>query len=165
MIRDSLDCTAEKPNSSCLLPADSPFSLDLGAELLGMGEGGAQVALNLQQRHLNNWKVAHGGVIATLLDVAMSMAGRSLNPEALSGVTVDMSVSFLQPAGVQGDRIVAKGRAFHRSATMVFCDSELWNGDKMVARAMGTFKYLRRLEAGVRMAEKPAIPTTPCPKN
>lgn len=125
-----------------------------------MGDGCAQVALTLQQRHLNNWHVAHGGIIMTLLDVAMSLAGRSLNPEALAGVTVDMNVSFLQPAGIEGERIVAQGRAFHRSLTMVFCDSDLWNGDKMVAKAMGTFKYLRRLDAGVRITEHATEHTT-----
>jgi len=133
-------------------PADIPFLHDLGAELLGIGNGGAQVALNLGKRHLNSWQVAHGGIIMTLLDVAMSMAGRSLNPEARSGVTVDMSVSFLQPAGLQGERIVARGHAIHRSTTMVFCEGELWNGDSMVAKAMGTFKYLKRLDAGGRIS-------------
>jgi acyl-CoA thioesterase len=46
--------------------------------------------LQLHARHLNSWNVAHGGVIMTLLDVAMAVAGRSLDPSAGGGVTVEM---------------------------------------------------------------------------
>ena len=123
-----------------------PFLVDLGVELLSMENGEAQVALNLQERHVNGWQVTHGGVTMTLLDVAMALAGRSLEPQAIDGVTVEMKTSFLQPAGKAGERIVAKGKAFHRTMTLCFCDGELWNGDRLVAKAMGTFKFLKRLD-------------------
>ena len=125
-------------------PSDIPFLSDLGVEFLGMGNGEAQVALTLAARHCNSWHVAHGGVIMTLLDVVMSMAGRSLDPDARGGVTVEMKTSFMQPAGNAGTRIVARGRAFHRSTTMVFCEADLWNEERLVAKAMGTFKYIKR---------------------
>lgn len=128
-------------------PTEIPFLRELGVEFLEMGNGEALIALNLEQRHMNSWHVVHGGVIMTLLDVAMSMAGRSLDPNARGGVTVEMKTSFLQPGGQPGGRILAKGKAFHRSTTMCFCEGELWNGDKLVAKAMGTFKYLKRLDA------------------
>jgi acyl-CoA thioesterase len=135
-------------------PIEIPFLNDLGVEFLGMGDGEAQVALNLSQRHMNSWRVTHGGVTMTLLDVVMSMAGRSLDPDARGGVTVEMKTSFLQPGGKPGNRIVAKGKAFHRSTTMCFCEGEVWNGDKLVAKAMGTFKYLKRLDAGRKMEQE-----------
>jgi uncharacterized protein (TIGR00369 family) len=103
---------------------------------------------------MNSWQVTHGGVTMTLLDVVMSMAGRSLDPDARGGVTVEMKTSFLQPGGKPGSRIVAKGKAFHRSTTMCFCEGEVWNGDKLVAKAMGTFKYLKRLDAGRKMDQE-----------
>lgn len=132
-------------------PVEIPFLNDLGVEFLGMGNGEAQIALNLSVRHMNSWMVTHGGVIMTLLDVAMSMAGRSLEPEARGGVTVEMKTSFLQPGGKPGGRIIAKGKAFHRSTTICFCEGEVWNGDKLVAKAMGTFKYLKRLDVARKM--------------
>ncbi len=132
-------------------PVDIPFLQELGVEFLSMGNGEAQVALDLGQRHMNSWMVTHGGVTMTLLDVVMSMAGRSFDPEARGGVTVEMKTSFLQPAGKPGGRIVAKGKAFHRSTTMCFCEGELWDGDKLVAKAMGTFKYLKRLDVAKKM--------------
>jgi acyl-CoA thioesterase len=132
-------------------PVEIPFLHDLGVEFLGMGNGEAQVALDLLPRHMNSWQVTHGGVTMTLLDVVMSMAGRSLDPDARGGVTVEMKTSFMQPGGTPGGRIVAKGKAFHRSTTMCFCEGEVWSGDKLVAKAMGTFKYLKRLDVAKKI--------------
>ncbi|HTN65600.1 MAG TPA: PaaI family thioesterase [Burkholderiaceae bacterium] len=128
-------------------PPDIPFLHDLGVEFLGMADGRAQVALDLQPRHMNSWHVVHGGITMTLLDVVMAMAGRSLDANARGGVTIEMKTSFLQPAGSDGERIVAKGHAYHRTTTMCFCEGEIWNGEQLVAKAMGTFKFLKRLDA------------------
>lgn len=133
-------------------PVAIPFLDDLGVEFLGMGNGEAQVALTLEERHMNSWHVTHGGLTMTLLDVAMAMAGRSQNPDAHASVTVEMKTSFLQAGGTPGNRIVAKGKILHRSTTMCFCEGEVWNGDKLVAKAMGTFKYLKRIDAARRMS-------------
>jgi acyl-CoA thioesterase len=132
-------------------PADIPFLSDLGVEFLGMENGEAAVAINLLPRHMNSWHVTHGGVTMTLLDVVMSMAGRSLDPDARGGVTIEMKTSFLQPGGHPGSRLIAKGKAVHRSTTICFCEGELWNGDKLVAKATGTFKYLKRLDVAKKM--------------
>lgn len=131
--------------------SDIPFLNEIGVEILHMQDGHASVALTLEERHMNSWKVAHGGLVMTLLDVAMAMAGRSLHPEAKGGVTIEMKTSFLQPAGKAGERVIATGHAFHRSTTMCFCEGEVRNGDKLAAKAMGTFKYLRRLDVAKKM--------------
>jgi acyl-CoA thioesterase len=122
-------------------PAEIPFLHDLGVEFMGMADGRAEVALTLQPRHM------------TLLDVVMSMAGRSLDPDARGGVTIEMKTSFMEPGGRAGGRIVARGHAFHRSRTMCFCEGELWDGERLVAKAMGTFKYLKRTDAGPRIEQ------------
>jgi acyl-CoA thioesterase len=118
-----------------------PFIKELGVEFVSAGEGRSVVALNLEPWHLNSWSVAHGGVIMSLLDVAMAVAGRSLEAHAGGGVTVEMKTSFLQPAK-EGSRLIVSGRAFHRSSTMAFCEGEVRDGeDRLIAKAMGTFKY------------------------
>lgn len=131
---------------------DVPFLDDLGLELLDAPPGEGRVALDLQPRHLNSWHVAHGGVLMTMLDIAMAVAGRSLDPEARGGVTVEMKTSFLQP-GPAGARLVATGRAFHRSTTMSFCEGEVRDADqRLIAKSMGTFKILKRRDAASRRA-------------
>lgn len=141
-----MDTTTSQP-----FPINIPFLDDLGAKVLGVADGEATLALDLLPRHMNGWQVTHGGVTMTLLDVVMSLAGRSLNPDARGGVTIEMKTSFLQPGGTPGGRIIAKGRAFHRSTTMCFCEGEVWNGDKLVAKAMGTFKCLKRLDVAKKL--------------
>lgn len=129
----------------------NPFLHDLGVEFLEMEDGHARLSLDLTERHMNSWQITHGGVIMTMLDVVMAMAGRSLHEDLKGVVTVEMKTSFLQPGGVAGGRIEACGKAFHQSTTMCFCEGEVWNGDRLVAKAMGTFKYLRRLKSGENM--------------
>jgi acyl-CoA thioesterase len=120
-----------------------PFVKDLGIEIVSADNGRAVVALDLTPRHLNSWSVAHGGVLMTLLDLAMAAAGRSLDPAAGGGVTVEMKTSFVQPANA-GTRLLASAHAFHRSNTMAFCDGEVRDTDeRLIAKAMGTFKYLK----------------------
>jgi acyl-CoA thioesterase len=120
-----------------------PFIQELGVEFLSAADGKSLLALNLEPWHLNSWSVAHGGVLMSLLDVAMAVAGRSLDSEAGGGVTVEMKTSFLQPAKA-GTRLLVSGHAFHRSASLAFCDGEVRDtGDRLIAKAMGTFKYRR----------------------
>ena len=120
---------------------DIPFVKDLGIEFISAENGHAVLALDLAARHLNSWSVAHGGVLMTLLDVAMAVAGRSLDPTAGGGVTVEMKTNFLQPANA-GTRLTASAHAYHRSSSLAFCDGEVRDADgRLVAKAMGTFKY------------------------
>jgi uncharacterized protein (TIGR00369 family) len=124
--------------------ADIPFINELGVEFLSADAGRGTIALQLHPRHLNSWNVAHGGVIMTLLDVAMAVAGRSLDPSAGGGVTVEMKTSFVQP-GLAGTRLTASGHAFHRSSTMAFCEGEVRDEQgRLIAKSMGTFKYIRQ---------------------
>jgi uncharacterized protein (TIGR00369 family) len=124
-------------------PDDIPFIKDLGVELISAEHGRSVLALDLTGRHLNSWSVAHGGVLMTLLDVAMAVAGRSLDPSAGGGVTVEMKTSFMQPAKA-GSRVLASAHAFHRAGTLAFCEGEIRDAaDRLIARAMGTFKFLK----------------------
>lgn len=124
-----------------------PFIEDMGVEFLDAPAGRSQVALQLERRHLNSWNVAHGGVIMTLLDAAMAVAGRSLDANLGAGVTVEMKTSFMQPASA-GGRLIASGYAAFHSTTMAFCEGEVRDlQGRLIAKAMGTFKFMRRRTA------------------
>ena len=128
-----------------------PFLADLGLEVIRMVDGESEVALDLSLRHTNSWQVMHGGVTMTLLDVCMARAARSLDPESTGAATIEMKVSFFQPGGQVNNRMIAKGRVLHKSTTLYYCEGEVWNGDKLVAKAMGTFKTIKRRDIAKRM--------------
>lgn len=115
-------------------------------ELLSMAGGVAEVRLALKPEHANSHQVAHGGLIMTLLDVAMAHAARSIQTDAGEpdhGVlTIEMKTSFFSPG--QGT-LRAVGRLLHRTASMAFCEGTVFadGASQPCAHATGTFKYLR----------------------
>jgi uncharacterized protein (TIGR00369 family) len=136
-------------------PLVIPFVEELGLELHRCENGHAEVQVDLETAHLNSWEVAHGGVLMTMLDVAMAHAARSLHakePGQGPGlVTVEMKTSFMRPA--EG-RLVAKAALLHRSTTMAFCEGSVFDEDHhLCAHATGTFKYLRKLPTKHRAAK------------
>ena len=122
-----------------------PFVEGIGCELQRFDGGHAEVTLTLNENHTNSFGVAHGGLMMTLLDVAMAHAARSLRLDAQGqspgAVTIEMKTSFTRP-GV--GRIRAVGSVVHRTATLVFCEGKVFDEyDRLCAHATGTFKYLR----------------------
>jgi uncharacterized protein (TIGR00369 family) len=130
-------------------PVRIPFVEQMGLELHRFDGGHAEVQVDVEQAHLNSWEVAHGGVLMTLLDVAMAHAARSHHAndpgQGPGVVTVEMKTTFMRPA--EG-RLVAKGKLLHRSTTMAFCEGSVFDAEHaLCAHATGTFKYLRQLPA------------------
>jgi uncharacterized protein (TIGR00369 family) len=78
----------------------------------------------------------HGGIIATLLDEAMSKLNRPLNVLAM---TRNLSVNYLKPAPL-GVELRLVGRHVRRDGRKIFHTAELMDGDGMVlARGEGFF--------------------------
>lgn len=125
---------------------ESPFVDSLGVQLIKATDGASEVLMPLADGHLNTWGIAHGGVTMTLADVALAMAARSLAGDGIGVVTVEMKVNFMQPG--RGE-LRAFGRVLHRSTTMAYCEGEIRDSEgHFVAKALGTFKYMRRLAVG-----------------
>lgn len=139
--------------SPIAFPIRIPFVEELGLELHGFGDGKAELRLDLDEAHLNSWQVAHGGVLMTMLDVAMAHAARSLHehdPSQGRGVaTIEMKTTFMRPA--QG-QLRALGKLLHKTTTMAFCEASLFDDSgELCAHGTGTFKFLRGLPAGRRI--------------
>jgi uncharacterized protein (TIGR00369 family) len=134
-------------NTRLPFPIRIPFVEKLGLDLHGLGDGHCELRVNLDEAHTNSWEVAHGGVVMTMLDVAMAHAARHGHKAAVGetgGVaTIEMKTSFMRPA--QGE-LRAVGKVLHRTSTMAFCEASLFDDSgKICAHASGTFKVLRGL--------------------
>ncbi len=129
-----------------VFPNGNPYLEHLGATIVQLGDGCATIELPLRAEFMNSWQVVQGGISMALLDVVMGIAASTLASDQKFFVTVGMNTTFLQPAGKTGETIVARGKAYHRTTTMCFCEAELWNAERLVAKATGTFKHIRRTQ-------------------
>ena len=135
--------TRSRTASPLPFPAKVPFAESLGLQLHAMADGRSELRVDLDAAHLNTWDVAHGGVIMTMLDVAMAMAARSAHASGQGVATIEMKTSFMRPAEGQ---LRALGTVSHATSTLAFCAGELFDDHgKLCATATGTFKYLRAL--------------------
>lgn len=120
-----------------------PFLQLLGLTLDEWQDGRSRLHLpELKPEFCNLLPAAHGGVVMTLLDVAMARAATSL-PAAPSTtvVTVEMSSRFVKPA--RGP-LQASGRVLHAGGSLCTCEGHVHDAEgSLVASAMGTFKYWR----------------------
>ena len=127
-----------------------PFVELLGFELVAFDDGHSELAYAARPDHLNSFSVVHGGVVMTLLDVAMATAARSVDKD-MGVVTIEMKTTFMQPAR---GRLAAKGRLMHRTATMGFTEASIFDADgRACAHATGTFKYVKRLPTGAKAVQ------------
>jgi uncharacterized protein (TIGR00369 family) len=124
-----------------------PFIDHLGVERVQNDEGRALLALEIKPAFRNSWKAAHGGVIMTLLDSAMSLAARLHLQGAPGGIlTIEMNAKFISPG--MGDRITAEGRVIGGGRSTLFCEAEVRDeAGHLVAKGMGTLKPVKRKDA------------------
>ena len=124
-----------------------PFVAHLGLTTESLGEGTARLSMPLPAHFTNSLGTAHGGVILSLLDVALCTAARTLHPDSVGVITIDLSVSFIGGAG--GARLAAEARVLKDGRSMSFVEAEAKNADgSLVAKAIATVR--------VRLKEKGA---------
>jgi uncharacterized protein (TIGR00369 family) len=73
----------------------------MGIRVVEAQPGMARIELDVGPDHLNIGGTVHGGVIATLVDVAVAVACHATYPDGRRRATgtTELNVSFLQPAG------------------------------------------------------------------
>lgn len=119
-----------------------PFVSLLGFQLGLFENGNSQISYEPKPEHYNSLNGVHGGVSMTLLDVAMALAARSVEPE-LAVLTIEMKTTFMQAA--VGD-LVAKGSLLKRTKKMAFTQASVYDSKgNLCAHATGTFKYVTRI--------------------
>jgi len=122
-----------------------PFVQHLKILTEALGEGTARLSLPVEREFTNSLGTVHGGVIMSLLDVALCTAARTLHPDSTGVITIDLSASFI--GGGSGERLIAEARVLKDARSMSFVEGEARNADgSLVAKAMATVR--------VRLKEK-----------
>jgi uncharacterized protein (TIGR00369 family) len=122
-----------------------PFVTHLGLTTESLGEGTARLSMPLPAHFTNSLGTAHGGVIMSLLDVALCTAARTLHPDSIGVITIDLSTSFI--GGGTGAKLIAEARVLKDGRSLIFVEGEAKNEDgSLVAKSIATVRV--RLKEG-----------------
>jgi uncharacterized protein (TIGR00369 family) len=135
-----------------------PFVLAQGIELVSAADGQSELRMSLRADQENHLGMAHGGVLMTLLDVAMAQAVRSSFDNA-PVITIEMKTTFFQAAtGV----LTARGQLLHQTRKMGFAEATVFDAEgRRCAHGTGTFRHVNRASPRPALSEPPPAGETP----
>ena len=92
--------------------------------------------------HLRTGGIAHGGVIATLMDTTLGLSASSLCPEGFDVVTAQININFIRPAW-PGEHLRAEGTVRHAGRKTAVATGEILSEQgALVATGSATFVYV-----------------------
>lgn len=135
---------ADVPPPDGFVPArfSGNFLRDAGPYYLRKTDACTIVGLRVRQSHVNYVGVAHGGVLATLADVALSLQPHLLDPEGLPVTTVSLTTNFLAAAKL-GDWLEAECRIDRAGKRLAYTSGEIRCDGKVLMSMTGVFNLLR----------------------
>lgn len=129
----------------------SAFREYAGPIYIRRAAGGTLFGLRVQAKHGNRVGGLHGGVLATLADMAMGYSCCFTRQPPLRMVTVSLSVDYAGSAD-EGDWIEARVDVQKVGRRVAFANCFVWRGEERIARASGSYLVLEapRSTAGER---------------
>ena len=124
---------------------NNPFQHFVGIEVLKLGGGKSVLQLELKDHHFNLYAIPHGGVHATLLDIAMGTAASfpDSSGKEVDSVTLNLSVDYIAPPSSR--ILVAKGKVTKKGKSIAYCTAEIFDEDKkLIASGRSIFKLYDR---------------------
>ena len=113
------------------------FDKDLGVKPVTIKKGYCLVKLNLKPQLLNHGGIVHGGVIASLCDIALAGAVGSVLKKEEWCVTAELNIEFVNPA-FPDEPIFGYGKLVKKGNTLAFVDGGVKSrSKKLIAKAQG----------------------------
>ena len=101
------------------------------------------MAVRMEEKHLNQRDITHGGMLMALADNAMGDAAARAYQYKAGLVTVSMNSDFLKPAAV-GDWVEARPVILRKGKRMAFAECPLYVNNTLIFRASGVFAVVER---------------------
>jgi uncharacterized protein (TIGR00369 family) len=118
--------------------AASPFHSGFGVEVERASPGEVRLSWTARDEHRNLQGLVHGGVLATLVDMAMGLAVRTVVGETRRHVTIEMTVHYLRPAAP--GKLHAVGTTQRVGRRIAFADGTVFDSnDRILVRATGAY--------------------------
>jgi uncharacterized protein (TIGR00369 family) len=116
----------------------------LGFRLITWKEGYTKLEMPVRGEHRNTVGYLHGGVIASLLDIAGAVAGSYGVSEDLVSVTINLNCNYMSPH--KAKTVIAEGELVRTTTTLFFAQAKLWDpeNNRLCATATGTYKKRAR---------------------
>ena len=124
---------------------NNPFQHFVGIEVIQLGDGKSVLQLELKGHHFNLYGIPHGGVHATLLDIAMGTAASfpDNSGKELDSVTLNLSVDYIAPPASK--ILIAKGKITKKGKSIAYCTAEIFDEDQtLIASGRSIFKLYDR---------------------
>jgi acyl-CoA thioesterase len=117
-------------------------------------KGAATFEVTVDDSHLRTMGIAHGGLIATMLDTCLGCACWTLAPPDNHVVTVQLNINYIRPAWL-GEKLTARSEVRHAGQMTAVSRGEIRTAEgALVAAASGTFMYLPVPAGAKPMMEK-----------
>lgn len=127
-------------------PLTGPFEQLVGYRFRFHERAGLLVELDLEERHLSQFGVAHGGVTLVLLDTVGGVAAALAVGDALERIaTISLAANFIR--AVRPGRVVATARIDHLGRSVAHLGMQLHEGEAAgppLATATGAYRLFRR---------------------
>ena len=122
----------------------TPGFLDHGGPYyLGAPVDGVRVVgLRIVPHHINYQDAAHGGVISTFADVALSHAVYDAERPRLAPSTVTLTVNYLLGAKL-GDWLEARVQIDRLGGRTAYTSGGIWRSEEQIATMSGVFAFKR----------------------
>jgi acyl-CoA thioesterase len=107
-----------------------------------VGRGRVQVEYIVGKDHLRSMGIAHGGILATLLDTALGLSASTVAPPGMDVVTAQLNVNYIRPAW-NGERLVAQAEVKHGGRKTAVAWAEVRTDDgSLVASGSATLFFI-----------------------
>ena len=118
----------------------SAFSELIGCRVESVEDSIAHVALSLEPQLRNRGGKMHGGVIFSLVDITMGLACSGAHGFDRQSVTIECKINYLRSVS-DGD-VLCIAKVIHPGRRTFVVEADVMQGDKLVAKAQGTFAVL-----------------------
>ncbi len=116
----------------------SPFNALVGPLYERRDGDAVSIGLRIEEKHTNSRGVCHGGVLATLADLALGYAMLARSGDKASFVTAQLAVDYAGAARA-GDWIESKTDIQRVGARLAFANCYLLSNGKPIVRASAIF--------------------------
>ena len=118
-----------------------PFADVVGLVVNDRNDQGSSCHLDIEEKHFNPNNVVHGAVLYALADTGMGAAvHHHLTADQLCA-TIEIKITYFKP--VFEGSVQCNTTIINKGKTVVHLESEIFNEDRLVAKANGNFAIFK----------------------